>query len=89
VAAKDPFVLVFATPAFCQTAICGPMLDGVKVLAADYPTFTFINVEPSQMAVTDGRLQPVLADGQLQAAAWTDTWGLRTEPWAAPVRLVA
>lgn len=46
-AAKDPFVLVFATPAFCQTAICGPMLDGVKVLAADYPTFTFINVEPS------------------------------------------
>jgi hypothetical protein len=81
VAAKDPFVLVFATPAFCQTAICGPMLDTVKALAADYPTLTFINVEPYQMAMTDGRLQPVLADGQLQAAAWTDAWGLRTEPW--------
>jgi hypothetical protein len=81
VAAKDPFVLVFATPAFCQTAICGPMLDGVKALAADYPTLTFINVEPYKMAFTDGRLQPVLADGQLQAAAWTDAWGLRTEPW--------
>lgn len=81
VAAKDPFVLVFATPAFCQTAICGPMLDGVKALSADYPTLTFINVEPYKMAFTDGRLQPVLADGQLQAAAWTDAWGLRTEPW--------
>ncbi|HWP63897.1 MAG TPA: hypothetical protein VNO86_10550 [Candidatus Binatia bacterium] len=81
VAAKDPFVLVFATPAFCQTAICGPMLDTVKALASDYPTLTFINVEPYQMAMTDGRLQPALADGQLQAAAWTDAWGLRTEPW--------
>ncbi len=79
--AKAPFVLVFATPAFCQTAVCGPMLDTVKALAADYPTLTFINVEPYTMAMTDGSLQPVLADGQLQAAPWTDAWGLRTEPW--------
>ncbi len=81
VAAKAPFVLVFATPAFCQTAICGPMLDTVKAISADYPTLTFINVEPYRMAFSDGRLQPELADGQLQAAAWTDAWGLRTEPW--------
>ncbi len=81
IAARDPFVLVFATPAFCQTAICGPMLDTVKAVAAAYPTLTFINVEPYKMAFTDGRLQPELAAGQLQAAAWTDAWGLRTEPW--------
>ncbi len=37
-AAKQPFVLAFATPAFWQTAICGPMLDNVKAVAADYPT---------------------------------------------------
>jgi hypothetical protein len=80
-AAKQPFVLVFATPAFCQTAICGPMLDNVKAVAADYPTLTFINVEPYKMAFTEGRLQPELANSQLQAAAWTDAWGLRTEPW--------
>ncbi|TAL12866.1 MAG: hypothetical protein EPO00_01385 [Chloroflexota bacterium] len=79
--AKEPFVLVFATPAFCQTAICGPMLDNVKAVAADYPTLTFINVEPYKMVFADGRLQPELADGQLQAAVWTDAWGLRTEPW--------
>ena len=80
-AAKQPFVLVFATPAFCQTAMCGPILENVKAAAADYPTLTFINVEPYKMAFTEGRLQPVLADGNLQAAAWTDAWGLRTEPW--------
>lgn len=85
VAAKDPFVLVFATPAFCQTAICGPMLDTVKALSADYPMLTFINVEPYKMAFTDGRLQPELAGGQLQAATWTDAWGLRTEPWVIVV----
>ncbi len=79
--AQEPFVLAFATPAFCQTAMCGPLLENVKTVAADYPTLTFINVEPYMMAFTEGRLQPVLADGQLQAAAWTDAWGLRSEPW--------
>ena len=81
-AAGKPFVLVFATPAFCQTAICGPTLDTVKAVARDYPNLTFINVEPYKMVMTDGRLQPALdGSGQLQAASWTDAWGLRTEPW--------
>ena len=80
-AAKQPFVLVFATPAFCQTAMCGPMLENVKAATAAYPTLTFINAEPYKMSFTEGRLQPVLDGGNLQAAAWTDAWGLRTEPW--------
>lgn len=81
-AAGKPFVLVFATPAFCQTAVCGPTLEVVKSVAADYPTVTFINVEPYKMAYTDGRLQPELsADGQLQTAPWTDAFGLPSEPW--------
>ena len=75
-------VLVFATPAFCQTAVCGPTLEAVKSVAADYPTVTFINVEPYKMVFTDGRLQPELsADGQLQPAAWTEAFGLPSEPW--------
>ncbi len=79
---KKPFVLVFATPAFCQTAVCGPTLDVVKKVAADYPTLTFINVEPYKMVFADGRLQPELsADGQLQTAPWTDAFGLPSEPW--------
>jgi hypothetical protein len=81
-AAGTPFVLVFATPAFCQTAICGPTLDTVKAVAGDYPDLTFINVEPYRMVMKDGRLQPALdASGQLEAATWTDAWGLRSEPW--------
>jgi len=54
----------------------------VKAVARDYPNLTFINVEPYKMIMTDGRLQPELdAAGQLQAASWTDAWGLRSEPW--------
>jgi hypothetical protein len=81
-AAKTPFVLVFATPAFCQTAVCGPTLEVVKSVAADYPDLTFINVEPYKMVFTDGGLQPELsAAGELQTAAWTDAFGLPSEPW--------
>lgn len=81
VSAGAPFVLVFATPAFCRTQTCGPMLDNVKAIAGDFPELTFINVEPYEMTFIDGRLQPDLADGQLQAAPWTLAWGLQTEPW--------
>ena len=63
-----PFVLVFATPAFCQSAQCGPTLDRIKPVAAAHPDVTFINVEPYQLEYIDGRLEPVLdANGHLQA----------------------
>lgn len=81
-AAGKPFVLVFATPAFCQTQICGPTLETVKTVATDYPNLTFINVEPYQMKFENGSLQPALdGSGQLQSATWTDAFGLQTEPW--------
>lgn len=81
-AAGTPFVLVFATPAFCQTAQCGPTLDHVKELSGDYPEVTFINVEPYQLAFTEGRLQPVLdANNRLQAVPSVLDWGITTEPW--------
>jgi hypothetical protein len=78
----EPFVLVFATPAFCTSRQCGPTLDAVKAIAKDAPKITFINVEPYKLLFTGGRLQPVLdARGQLQATDVTDAWGLLTEPW--------
>lgn len=81
-AAGEAFVVTFATPAFCQTRTCGPTLDIVKSVAGDYPDLTFINVEPYVMAFEDGSLQPVMdAQGQLQAAPWTEAWGLPTEPY--------
>jgi hypothetical protein len=82
-AAGRPFVLVFATPAFCQSQQCGPTLDRVKAAAADAPKdVEFINVEPYQLAYTEGRLQPVLdANNQLQPVDAVNRWGLVSEPW--------
>ena len=61
---------------------CGPTLDQFKPIAAAHPDVTFINVEPYQLKVVDGPLQPVLdANGQLQATDVTDEWGLLSEPW--------
>ena len=80
--AAKPFVVTFATPAFCETRVCGPTLDIVKGVATSYPDLTFINVEPYVMALKDGSLQPVLdAQNQLQAAPWTEAWGLPSEPY--------
>ena len=81
-AAKKPFVLVFATPKFCQTKTCGPTLDKVKEVAAKHPDVTFINVEPYLLEDVDGQLQPKLdAKGNLQATPATTAYGLLTEPF--------
>jgi hypothetical protein len=77
-----PFVLVFATPAFCTSGQCGPTLDIIKGVAKAEPGFTFINVEPYKLQYADGRLQPVLdANGQLQPVQATIDYGLLSEPW--------
>ncbi len=81
-AAHKPFVLVFATPKFCQTRTCGPTLDKVKAVAAAHPDVTFINVEPYKLQDDQGQLQPVLdANNQLQPVPATDAYGLLSEPY--------
>jgi len=82
IADARPFVLVFATPAFCTSRQCGPTLDTVKSLAADFADVAFINVEPFELQYAEGRLQPVLdAQGQLQPVAAVKEWGILSEPW--------
>jgi hypothetical protein len=79
---SEPFVVVFATPAFCQTRTCAPALDHVKAAADDYKdSLTFIHVEPYELEERDGQLQPVLVDGQLDPVPAVDEWGLLTEPY--------
>ncbi len=82
-AAKEPFVLVFATPKFCASAQCGPTLDRLKPIAASHPDVTVINVEPYQLEETDGGLQPVMSGDppQLTPATATTEWRLVAEPW--------
>jgi hypothetical protein len=81
-AAKKPFVLIFATPKFCKSTVCGPTLDKLKPVAAAHPEMTFINVEPYKLQLTDGQLQPVLdAQNNLVAAQATDAFKLSSEPY--------
>jgi hypothetical protein len=68
--AGKPFVLTFATPKFCQTAVCGPTLDVVKGVARDFPRMTFIHVEPYQDLNNIGEVVPAVVE-----------WGLESEPW--------
>jgi hypothetical protein len=81
-AAKKPFVLIFATPKFCQSKTCGPTLDKVKPIAAAHPDVTFINVEPYQLKEEGGSLQPVLdANNQLVPVEATTAFKLISEPY--------
>jgi hypothetical protein len=80
-AAHKPFVLIFATPKFCQTATCGPTLDKLKPIAAAHPELTFINVEPYQLQFTDGELQPVMTGANLTPVDATLAFKLSSEPY--------
>jgi hypothetical protein len=78
--AHEPFVLVFATPKFCQTAQCGPTLDRIKPFVERYPTVTFINVEPYKLKFENGSLEADVGPSGLQPVPATAEWGLINEP---------
>ena len=71
VSSGSPSVVVFATPAFCQTATCGPTLDTVKSVRPEYETVHFVHVEVFDLSRTP-ELVPVPA---------VDDWLLPSEPW--------
>ena len=79
----EPVVLVFATPAFCATRVCGPTLDIAKDVAADYKdTASFVHAEPYELHLVDGALQPVLdANGVPQLTEAARAYGLPVEPY--------
>ncbi|MEX2158644.1 MAG: hypothetical protein WEB04_04505 [Dehalococcoidia bacterium] len=74
-----PTVVVFATPAFCETRFCGPVVDNVQQIWQEYgDRVNFIHIEPFQL---DSRNQLVSnAEGPLPSASLTE-WRLQTEPW--------
>ena len=72
-----PLMLTFSTPAFCQTATCGPQLEVVKDIKKDFgDRAEFIHIEvfdnPHLIEgdIANGVLSPTLAE-----------WGLVSEPW--------
>ena len=72
----QPLVVTFATPAFCQTRFCGPVLERVVTpLAERYEgRASFVHIEPFDLARLrdEGAIAPVPA---------MEEWGLSTEPW--------
>jgi len=71
---SGPSVLIFATPAWCTSQSCGPMLDQVQEIDADYPGLNYVHVEVYEnIQVTD--------DKDLILVPAVDEWGLPTEPW--------
>jgi hypothetical protein len=77
----EPFALVFATPKFCTSQLCGPQLDTVKTVAKAYPSVEFINVEPYKLELKDGQLQPVLDNNELVPVEAVNAFGILSEPW--------
>jgi hypothetical protein len=74
--AKVPFVVTFATPKFCASRTCGPVVDVVEETARRFEDsdVRFIHVE-----VYEGN-DP--ANGYNR---WVREWGLETEPWTFAV----
>ncbi len=69
-----PVVVVFATPALCTSAACGPMLDVVDGVASDFENVEFVHVE----VYTNLDAQ---AGEELELAPAILEWGLPSEPW--------
>jgi hypothetical protein len=76
IANDKPTLLLFATPAFCQTRFCGPAYETVSDLQAQYgDQFNFIHVE-----VFTGLPDPAASGFKLAPAV--EAFGLESEPWA-------
>ncbi len=72
-AAHQPFVVVFATPKFCTSQVCGPTLNNVKSVSAAFAgRVNFIHVEVYTNLSDPNNLKLVPAVQQ---------WGLPSEPW--------
>ncbi|MSO95946.1 MAG: hypothetical protein EXQ81_09170 [Thermoleophilia bacterium] len=71
-AAKRPFVVTFATPLYCQTRTCGPVVQVIQSVARDWQDkgVEFIHVE-------------IFRDNDPAKGTnrWVDEWTLPTEPF--------
>jgi len=75
VTSGNPSIIVFATPAFCLSRICGPTKETVDELFEEYKDqVSFVHVEPYDLekARSGEGLFPIPAAAE---------WGLQSEPW--------
>lgn len=70
---ERPLVIAFATPAFCHSRTCAPVLDAVKAVWRDFSSdVTGIHIEVFENPGQPGRL--------VEAEAFA-AWRLPSEPW--------
>ena len=68
---RKPVVLVFATPALCQSRVCGPVVDVAEEVRAEFgDKVSFVHQEVYRDNKVNKGLRPQLA-----------AWRLASEPW--------
>jgi hypothetical protein len=77
IAAKRPIAIVVATPAYCSSRFCGPLVDEFAKVAPNFPEVDFVHLE----VFPDGYEKPV----SVHAAQWIAAGGVPSgqgnEPW--------
>jgi hypothetical protein len=72
VVGKKPIVLVFATPALCQSRVCGPVVDVVQEVADSYgDKADFIHMEVYKDNEISKGVRQQLVDYNLETEPWT------------------
>jgi hypothetical protein len=75
---KKPVALLFATPALCQTRICGPVVDIAAQLKKDYgDRVEFIHQEVYVDNSVEKGLRPPLRAFRLATEPWLFTFDRR------------
>jgi len=70
IAQGKPQVIVFATPKFCTSRICGPVVDVVRTLLPTYGARVVFTHQEIWQDAAAHKFSPTVAE-----------WGLQTEPW--------
>lgn len=71
VTSGKPSLILFATPGYCQTAVCGPGVDVVQKLVDEFgERINAVHVEVYQLPYDNGKVVPAFQE-----------WGLQSEPW--------
>jgi hypothetical protein len=68
-----PFVVIFATPAFCHSRTCGPSVEVVKTVWRSYAA----RIDAIHVEVFENPTEP---DALREASAFLE-WNLPSEPW--------
>ena len=70
-----PLMLVFASPRFCVSALCAPVVDLVEEVQDEFgQRANFIHIEPWELSIAR-------SEGRLITSVSAREWNLPSEPW--------